>query len=375
MLHPLEQKIVTLRRRVRRLAAVYGLSIVVAILLATVAVLGATDCLLRIEDRGVRIIVSLGALAMLAWSCRRFLGPTLFVRLPDAELALRVERNFPRLKDGLLSAVEFLGQSEDDPTAGSAALRRAVIAQAAAETQDLDFSAVLDRRPARRAATLLAAACIMAGMIVLLAPADARVAVARLINPLGNTAWPRATHLMLRRPVERMARGQPFEITVVNAFGARLPPEVRVYYRDEALDGGVVEETDRMRFANGAMTARRENVQRPFSYRVEGGDDRSMPWSKVTVVEPPAVVSLSIRLVPPDYTGWAAVPSERDIRAWRAPRSASPARPTGRWPRPASAWKAAAKSPPKSAATAVGSRSVTAGPLSRSRNPPPIGSS
>ncbi len=63
MLHPLEQKIVALRRRVRRLAAVYGLSLVAAILLATVAaVLGSIDCLLRLEDRGVRIIASLGAL-------------------------------------------------------------------------------------------------------------------------------------------------------------------------------------------------------------------------------------------------------------------------------------------------------------------------
>ena len=315
MLHPLEQKIVSLRRRVRRLAAVYGLSLVAAILLATVAVLGAIDCLLRLEDRGVRIIVSLSALAVLAWSCRRFLASTLFARLPDADLARRVERSFPRLNDGLLSAVEFLGQSEDDPTAGSAALRRAVIAHAAAETQDLDFSAVLDRRPATRAALLLAAACFLASIIVWLAPADARVAVARLVNPLGNTAWPRTTHLKIARPVERIARGQPFEITVVDAFGARLPPEVRIQYRDEAPDGGIVEETEQMRFTNGAMEARRENVQRPFAYRVEGGDDRSMPWSKVAVVEPPAVESLSIRLVPPAYTGWPAVPSERDIRA------------------------------------------------------------
>ena len=48
-----------------------------------------------------------------------------------------------------------------------------------------------------------------------------------------------------------------------------------------------------MRLVDGAMIARRENVLRPFSYRVEGGDDQSMPWLDVEVVEPPAVESLS----------------------------------------------------------------------------------
>ncbi len=222
---------------------------------------------------------------------------------------------------------------------------------------------MLDRRPATRAAVLLAAACFLAGILVCLAPADARVAVARLINPLGNTAWPRTTHLTIRRPVERIARGQPFEIEVVDAFGARLPPEVRIHYRDEAPDGGVVEETERMRFADGAMVARRENVQRPFSYRVEGGDDRSMPWSKVEVVEPPAVESLSIRLVPPAYTGWPAVPSERHIRAL----AGTEVRITGQATKPLAAadlcLEGGRKIPARdSATTAAGSPSATAGP-------------
>jgi hypothetical protein len=313
--HPLEQKLVALRRRVRRMAAVYGLSIVAAILLATVAAVGLIDRLLRLEDRGLRIIASLATLGVLAWASYRFLGSTLFVRLRNIDLALRVQRAFPRLKDRLLSAIEFLRQPEDDPTAGSAALRRAVVAQTVAETQDLDFSQALDPRPTRRAAMLLAAASLVATILVLLAPADARVAVVRLINPLGNTAWPRTTQLMVRRPARQVARGESFQVEVVDARGARLPPEVRIHYRDEAADRTVIEETQPMRFVDGVMVARRENVQRSFSYRVEGGDDRSMPWSEVELVEPPAVESLSVRLIPPAYTGWPVAQSQRHIRA------------------------------------------------------------
>ena len=310
MLHPLEQKIVALRRRVRRLAAVYGLSIVAAILLATVAVLGSIDCLLRLEDRGLRIIASLAR-----WPCWRGVAAASSARPCSRGCRTPIwpcafKRRFPRLNDGLLSAVEFLGQSEDDPTAGSAALRRAVIAQAAAETQDLDFSDVLDRRPATRAAGA-AGRGVLAGepSSCWLAPADAQVAVARLINPLGQ---------------HRLAADDPSEDSP--AGGADRPRtdlsdrSGRRLRRPAAAggphplsrrspDGGVIEETEPMRFVDGAMVARRENVQRPFSYRVEGGDDRSMPWSEVEVVEPPAVESLSIRLIPPAYTGWPAAQS------------------------------------------------------------------
>ena len=58
-------------------------------------------------------------------------------------------------------------------------------------------------------------------------------------------------------------------------------------------DAEAVEEIDRLRYVEGAMTARRENVLRPFSYRVEGGDDQSMPWYDVQVVEPPAIEAAS----------------------------------------------------------------------------------
>ena len=102
---------------------------------------------------------------------------------------------------------------------------------------------------------------------------------------------------------------------MIDEKGARLPSLVRVLYRWENTDGSVAAESEPMRFVNGAMVARRESVQRPFSYRVEGGDDRSMPWRRVEVVEPAAVESFTITLIPPAYTGWPPRPSEGNIRA------------------------------------------------------------
>ena len=41
------------------------------------------------------------------------------------------------------------------------------------------------------------------------------------------------------------------------------------------------------------MVARKDNVTRPFWYRAEGGDDTSMDWIRLEVLEPPRLESLS----------------------------------------------------------------------------------
>ena len=58
-----------------------------------------------------------------------------------------------------------------------------------------------------------------------------------------------------------------------------------------------------------------KRVAQSMQYRITGGDDFSMPWQTVNVVEPPQIASLQIRLQPPHYTAYASFPSQRHIRA------------------------------------------------------------
>jgi len=315
MPHPLQQRLAALRTRVRWLVLAYGFFWAVTAAVAAVVVLGLIDYLIRFQDVGLRVICSLAALGAVGWSIYRFLYLPLVHKLGDAELALRVQRRFPWLGDRLVSAVEFLGQSEDDPLAGSAALRKTVIAEADAQSDQLDFVQAVDPRPSLRAGMAGAIVCLLAAVLIVLDPLSARTALARLVNPFGSTAWPQKTHLALRERVTRVARGGAFAVEVFDAQGARLPDDLRIDYRLETPDGRVTEESQRLTEAAGAAVARRENVQRPFSYRVEGGDDRSMPWIAVDVVDPPEIDTLSIRLSPPPYTGWPAHAAEKHIRA------------------------------------------------------------
>ncbi len=315
MPHPLEQKLAALRRRMRWMTVVYAVSVVAAAVLATLTVLGACDYLFRLQDRGLRVIASLVLLGVAVWMLYRYAAAMLLTTVRHADLALCVQRRFPGLNDGLISAVEFLDHGDDDTAAGSPALRRAVVEHVTAETQRLDFAQAISVRPAMRAALLLSLTCVVAGSLVALAPAVTRVAVVRLLNPFGNAVWPRANHLAIRRPQERVARGQAFQVEIVDADGTPLPPEVRIHYRFEQPNAAAVEEIQHIPVTRDVAVARRDNVETPFSYRVEGGDDQSLPWLNVAVAEPPAIASASVEVIPPNYTGRSATQASRHIRA------------------------------------------------------------
>ncbi len=295
----------------------YALGWITAAVLGTMLVAGLADYLFRFDDPGLRLLASLGVLAVLGWAAYRFAYRGLGIRLEDVDLARGLERRFPQLGGSLASAVEFLGQADDDPTAGSAILRREVVRQTAAAAEPLDFGAALRLRPmwwsAAAAGTCVAAACLLAG----LDPSGSRTALARLVAPLGDVAWPQVHHLELRKPVpRRVDRGGTFRVAVVDALGVRLPAEVFICYQFDNADGPAVERK-RMDLVGGMMVAQRENVLRPFSFWVEGGDDYSMRGdpTPVEVVDRPAVQSLTIRVVPPPYTGWPTEQTERNVRA------------------------------------------------------------
>jgi hypothetical protein len=314
MPHPLDKRIAALRSRLRRLLAVYGVGWLVTAGLAAALAMGLLDYLLHFQDRGIRVIASLSVWGVVLWVGYRYLLVPQTARLSNADLARRVQRRFPQLSDSLASAVEFLDQPEDDPRAGSAALRGAVIRDVTAASEPLDFLETLRGRPARRAALAASAIGLVTLLLVLPNATAAWTAAVRLFNPLGNVAWPQRTHLEFRQRVDRVAKGRAFEVEVVDRH-AELPDVVRIHYRFTAAGGGAGEETEAMHFAAGAMVARRENVVQPFAYRVEGGDDQSMPWIPVQVMEPPAVASLSVTLLPPNYTGWPAAKAEGHLRA------------------------------------------------------------
>ena len=315
MAHVIQQTISQVRRRARRLATLHAFGWTLAVVMAAAVVLGLTDYAIRFEDHGIRLMVSLALALVAAWAGYRFWYAGLGRRLGDVEIAHRVERRFPRLADRLASAVEFLKQPETDAGAGSAALRRAVIVQTASDLEAIDVAQVFDTRATRLALGVATVVGLLAVAVVVSSPSSARIGVARLLRPLGDDAWPRDYRVAFRETPTRIAAGQPFEVELVRDAGHRLPEVVRIHYRYESPGGTTEEEVEPMRRLNGTLVARQESVIRGFSYRAEGGDDTSMPWIPLEVVEPPRIESLEVALIPPAYSGLPPEASEKAVHA------------------------------------------------------------
>jgi hypothetical protein len=327
MLHPLEKKVKSVTRLARGQLLLFAASCVAAVAAFAAFAAGLADYLLRFDDVGLRLILSAAVLAVVAIAGYLLLWPALRFRRGDVQVARRIERRYPQLDGRLSSSLAFLQQSADDPTAGSPTLRKAVVAEASALTDQLDLSGAVDLTWGRRALVAAVNLCRVLILVALLDPASSGLAAARLAMPWNQRlAWPRRFDLAFVDPPRRIAAGSDFEVTLT-ARNGRLPKEVVFqYWYDD--DGSDRLHSERLAPSGGQATVRLSNVRRPFNYRAVGGDHQNMPWLALAVVEPPRVEGLQVQLVPPAYTGQSETPSPPAIRAVEGTRVALSGRAT-----------------------------------------------
>ena len=313
MLHPVQQKVRAVQRRARRLRMVSGAGLALIVVVGAVFLAGLADYCLRWDDTGVRMLSSFAVLAIGVWGLGRFAYPVFVRRLSELEVAQRIEQRFPQLCDRLSSAVAFLGQSEDPTTAGSPQLRRAVVTTVVADLERWDFADCLDKRRPRRIAVWAVAVCALACLIAVCDRSSAGLALRRLAIPWRVEPWPRRNQLQFAKAPLRLALGSDFEVELVDRQG-RLPPSVQIHLWMQGDGADQIQKKD-MKFFQDRMVYRLDDVRRPFRYRAVGGDDDTMGWRTLELVEPPQVTRLQIRLHPPAYTGWPVAASGENIRA------------------------------------------------------------
>ena len=315
MPHELVSTLEAVRRRILWRRSLCAVLTIAALLLGTAIVLGAVDFGFRISDPGLRwILFGCWIAAALLAACQ-FGIVALGRSLTTLDVARVVERQNPQFGDRLASALEFVNQAEDDRLAGSAEMRRAVVVDSSAGIERLPREAwkrVVDAAPLHRALTMAGVVGGLALLALVLSPSVATRGVARLLQPWRDLPWPRVNQLEIVGAPSRLAKGQSFEATVTDG-GGELPSDGQIHYRfrDADDDRG---ESFPLQAVGDVLLARRENVQRSFNYRVTGGDDDTMPWRTVTVVDPPRLVSFDVTTQPPEYTGLPPETTKRHIR-------------------------------------------------------------
>jgi hypothetical protein len=316
--HPLELRVQAVSAKARRLLVAYALAAVVATAVGAVVVWGSVDYWLRTSETGVKAIASLAILAVTLLVAIRVSWPAWRQRLRLLSVAQRIEQRFPELGDRLSSSLAFLAEEEHDKLAGSATLRRAVVADTMSRADGLDFTKSIDGRSAWRMMALAAAVLLVAGLLTAVHPSAARLVVIRTLLPWSTAAWPRRHQLVVAKAPQRLPTGGDFEAVVIDEAG-KLPNVVTIVYQFEG-DRPDQEQRREMALLDGKMIHRLEGVTRSFRYRAMGGDDESMPWSELRVLEPPRIASLDVRVIPPAYTGWPAETASPDFRALEGSR-------------------------------------------------------
>jgi hypothetical protein len=307
-----ERKLAQVRRGIRAYVWLEGLA-AVAITLA-IAFWGGLLFDWLFEPRPAVRLAATVAVAMLAiWVLYRSLLRRAFVRLPNASLAVLLERRFSQLKDHLLTAVDMATGDGEAATYHPELVARTHQAAAAA-------TATLDARKLFRRGPLLGrvlAALVLAASIPIFAFA-ARDAYSFWLQRLALSPelWPRRVHLEVvgfppdaeGRRTHKMARDDDFELVVhANTENFVAPAEVQI--RSLSADGGRGRDTmirvgDAVPGRDAFQLFRYEfhDVADDLTLDVLGGDDR-VEDLQLEIVERPELVNMQIECVYPEYLG------------------------------------------------------------------------
>jgi len=307
------QKFITqidkLRRRLQRRRVVAAACWSIATLVAAALALTACDRLLDVEDFFGRALFT----ATFAGVCfivgRQAWHKILRQPVKIVEVAQRIERRHPELRDLVTSSLEFSQPANAELFAGSESLRRAVVKHTSEELKDLDWQQFVSRQPLRRAMSAAGGALVVMGLLSWWAPQSLGIGLTRLINPLCDSEWPRINHLEFVAAPQTLAAGDDLVLQLHDAQGP-LPNSIEMHYR-VWRNQRWHEQTNSLTTAGNTQEIIRPHVQQSLEYRATGGDHRTMPWQELEVVAPPQVSEIEIRIHPKGYTGIENGPLEK----------------------------------------------------------------
>ena len=272
-----------------------------ATVLATALVLIGLDCALGLVDPVGRTVWTMMFVVVCLAVLRRWFILVREATVHSLDIAQEIERRQPELRDVVTSAWDFGHQSDDDRTAGSLSLRRAVVLRAAAAVEEFDWQQLLPRQALRQSSLALGSAGLAIALLGWFLPQPTAIGLARLVNPFSDAEWPRDHDLQFIEPPSKLFAGDDLVLRLHDTRGT-LPAEIALHYRTRQ-QGRWSEQIQSVPTATQPLEIRRTNVQEALQFRATGGDHHSMSWHSLAVVAAPKIEELQVAVHPPSYTG------------------------------------------------------------------------
>ena len=260
----------------------------------------------------VRFVFLAAAATALVFFARRFVTRPLATPVLDEELANLVERSNPELKQALVTAIELTRPGSEAALHVSPSMVRSVVERVEEGVAGIRFERIFDLRRLQRKKALLVGTLVvlMGGGIA--SPSLSFLWFGRNIL-LGAQKWPKRVLLELVSPSTNpavVAVGDSLEVVVRAVKGS--PKTVLVYTRESerALRADVLSETTSQLFRKVF-----ENISRPFSFSIKGGDDE-IETRDVEVRLRPRIdmQSMQLWLDYPPYTRLKSTPPAEPLR-------------------------------------------------------------
>lgn len=288
------------RRVFRWQAALCWLAAGTAVLL--VLLIG--DMLLRREELGLRVMSLLAWLAVVVWGAFRWLRPAWNFAPTPIQVARWIEQRQPGGDQRLSTAVELASLPIDETRYGSRGFREFALRQWSAQGNLPDWQQFLDTARLRRAALACGALFLMLAGLTILWPGEMRVAMARLAMPWSAHHWPQRDRLVFRDPPSVVAIGSEVQLEIVDSYPP-LPERVELQMRSTAANSSALQSSfETIQVAETAV-GNLPTVNASIEVRAIGGDDRSMAWHRIEVVQPPQLTDYQFIVQPPAYSGLA----------------------------------------------------------------------
>ena len=230
-----------------------------------------------------------------------------FVRLPDRNMALLLERYFPQFDETLVTAVELTGQKRAQAACSAEMLTR-TCRLAAEPVGQVRLGRVFNPVPLRRSVLTAALLAVTVGIFGVRCP-EAVAVWARRSLLMSDELWPRNTRLVVQGfpgGICKVARGADLAVTAkADLSKPVVPTVVKVRYRTVGgsrqqatmTREGTVDPT-KDRFQEYSYTFR--GVLAPIRFDVVGGDD-AVRDLRIEVVDNPTILEMAVDCRYPEY--------------------------------------------------------------------------
>ncbi len=298
---PIQNKLESMIRRVRRLLLIRGLCATLAVALACILGIMAIDAIVTLFSPAGRWALSLIGLAITLTAAWWFLMRPLSRRISLTQMARIIEVRHPELQERISTAVELLSSNEPDSIKGSEELISAVVDSAIDDVDAVDPRSEFNPIRTAKFGAVAGGFAIFIAILLLIWPTQSWTLLTRAVAPFLDIGNAYADSLVVEPGDYRIAQGESVTIELsVNHKKLR-----RAEIRRLLADGS--ESIERMALDSEAEDGTRyfsitfPNVQEDFSYRIRAGSALTRYFLIDTVI-PPQLENMTVRYDYPDYT-------------------------------------------------------------------------